>query len=176
MLDIVIWLIVIGSSLWVYWDAKNIGIRKGQINGILNMSAAAWSITCLLIWIIGFPLYLYKRPEYKRINEKNGSNTGPTLIGLLLIALVILLTSVSLSESTHLSTSELSSQVKANIIHNFANNQEFEGDTVKSFILIHNSGNEYKGILKVTNGGQQYTYVVNVTYDGKKFMWQIGHS
>jgi hypothetical protein len=173
MLTVLIWVAVIGSSLWVYWDAKRIGIQKGQINGILNMSPVSWFIACLFLWIIGFPLYLYKRPEYKRINGKDGSNTVPSLVGLSLIALLIFSMSVVFMDSTRLSTSDLASQVKASIVHTFAKNPELKNVTVETLTLVHKSGTQYKGILKVTDNGQEDTYVLNVTYDGKQFMWQI---
>jgi len=64
-----IWLIIIGTSIWVFFDAKKIGVKKGKMKGIFNMGPGGWFIVCLLLWIIGFPLYLIKRPELKRINS-----------------------------------------------------------------------------------------------------------
>lgn len=69
-----IWLIVIGTSIWVLFDAKSIGVKKGQIEGIANMGPWGWFFVCLLLWIIGFPAYLVKRGEYKRINSSQPSN------------------------------------------------------------------------------------------------------
>jgi len=62
-------LIVIVTSIWVFFDAKKIGVKKGQMKGVCNMGPGGWLIVCLLLWIIGFPLYLIKRPELKRINS-----------------------------------------------------------------------------------------------------------
>jgi hypothetical protein len=64
-----IWLIVIGTSIWVFYDAKKIGVKKGQMKGIFNMGPGGWFIVCLLLWIVGFPLYLIKRPELKKMNS-----------------------------------------------------------------------------------------------------------
>ncbi len=61
-------LVVIGTSLWVLIDAKSIGVRKGQIKGLGDMGPWGWFWGCLLLWIIGFPLYLVKRGEFKRVN------------------------------------------------------------------------------------------------------------
>jgi hypothetical protein len=63
----VIWIIVLGTSIWVYFDAKSIGIKKGQIKGISG--PGGWFFACLLLWIVAFPHYLVKRGEYKRINQ-----------------------------------------------------------------------------------------------------------
>lgn len=63
-------LVVIGTSLWVLVDANTIGVKKGQITGMGNMGPWGWFFVCLLLWIIGFPFYLAKRDEFKRINSK----------------------------------------------------------------------------------------------------------
>jgi len=65
-----IWLIIIGTSIWVFIDAKKIGVKKGQLKGIFNMAPGGWLIVCLGLWIIGFPAYLIKRPELRRINSQ----------------------------------------------------------------------------------------------------------
>lgn len=70
---IFIWIVVIATSLWVLVDAKTIGVRKGQITGFLNMGPWGWFFVCLFLWIIGFPLYLAKRGEYKRLNVRKTS-------------------------------------------------------------------------------------------------------
>jgi len=54
-------LLVIASSVWVARDAKakQIPITGSDYN--LNTGAAAWFISCLLLWIATFPYYLYRR-------------------------------------------------------------------------------------------------------------------
>lgn len=90
MLSILVWVIVIGSSIWVLIDAKRIGVQKGQIKGICNMGAVAWFIVCLLLWIVAFPCYLWKRRQYLTANGKTNTRKAPIVIGIVLIALVIL--------------------------------------------------------------------------------------
>lgn len=63
-------IIVIGTSIWVYTDAKSIGVKKGQLKGVCDMGPTGWFFACLGIWIIGFPMYLANRSELKRINGK----------------------------------------------------------------------------------------------------------
>lgn len=57
-------LVVSISALWVYQDTKKhkIGKIPGK-NGLLNMSAGGMAGTTLGLWIITFPLYLYKRKQ-----------------------------------------------------------------------------------------------------------------
>lgn len=69
-MEALIFLIVIGTAIWVFTDAKAIGVKKGQIKGFFDFSPAGWLIACLILWIVAFPVYLAKRGEFKRINQK----------------------------------------------------------------------------------------------------------
>ncbi len=69
-MQVLISLVVLGTSIWVLCDAKSIGVKQGQMKGLTDMGVIGWFIACLLLWIIAFPLYLSKRSEYKRINGK----------------------------------------------------------------------------------------------------------
>jgi hypothetical protein len=60
------WILVVATSIWVLFDAKSIGVKKGLVKGIANMGPVTWFIACLFLWIIAFPLYLAKRGEFKR--------------------------------------------------------------------------------------------------------------
>ena len=65
-----LWVFIIGTSIWVLVDAQQIGIKRGQLGGgFLDMTPGGWFFLCLLLCIVGFPLYLAKRPEYVRINQ-----------------------------------------------------------------------------------------------------------
>lgn len=59
--------IVLGTAVWVLVDAKTIGVKKGQIKGLFNMSPLGWFGACVLFWIIAFPAYLAKRSHYKEV-------------------------------------------------------------------------------------------------------------
>ncbi|MFC1806001.1 tetratricopeptide repeat protein [Planctomycetota bacterium] len=59
-------LVVLATSIWVLIDAKTIGVRKGLLSGFVDMGPWGWFFACLLLWIIGFPLYLAMRPELKK--------------------------------------------------------------------------------------------------------------
>ena len=61
---------IIISSIWVFVDAQKIGVKKGQIKGVCDMGPAMWLLVSLLLWIIAFPAYLIKRPEFIKANEK----------------------------------------------------------------------------------------------------------
>jgi len=68
-MDTYILLLVVVTSIWVFVDAKKIGVKKGQVKGLADLGPAGWLFACLLLWIVAFPLYLIKRPEFKRVNE-----------------------------------------------------------------------------------------------------------
>ncbi len=59
---IVVPLVIAGSAIWVYLDATGHKIGKvKEARGMFNMSAGAWSVVTLFLWIVGFPAYLLKR-------------------------------------------------------------------------------------------------------------------
>ncbi|MFC2974364.1 hypothetical protein ACFOJE_19400 [Azotobacter bryophylli] len=53
--------IVALSAVWVYVDATNHKIGKTPGGGFFNLSAGAWGVLMLLLWIVAFPSYLIKR-------------------------------------------------------------------------------------------------------------------
>lgn len=63
-------LFVVASSIWVYVDASRIGARRGLgVGRIANVGPGQWFAISLLLWIIGFPLYLSKRWQIQsRVN------------------------------------------------------------------------------------------------------------
>lgn len=88
-------LLVVGSAAFVYHDAaKN---RIGRVPGgaaFPNLPAGAWALGSLFLWLVFFPLYLYKRAalveraqsqpqEATRVQLKLG------LFGLLFAALLL---------------------------------------------------------------------------------------
>jgi hypothetical protein len=70
-------LIVIGTSIWVFIDAKSIGLGNTKSGQKAATSPAGWALFCLLLWIIGFPLYLILRPGYKRRFQAMASCVSP---------------------------------------------------------------------------------------------------
>ncbi len=64
-MEIIVFFIIIATAIWVYIDAKSIGIKKGQLSGFCDMTPLSWALCVLLLWIVAFPLYLIKRPEIK---------------------------------------------------------------------------------------------------------------
>lgn len=70
MLTGIVFLIVLGTSIWVYADAKNLGVHKGALGGgFVDAGAGQWAVVTLLLWIVGFPLYLATRPRYVERRE-----------------------------------------------------------------------------------------------------------
>lgn len=64
-MDTFFFLLVIVTSIWVFVDARKIGVRKGLVTGLADLSPAGWLVACLLLWVVAFPLYLVKRPALK---------------------------------------------------------------------------------------------------------------
>ena len=71
-----VFLTVIGTSLWVLFDSVSIGVKKGGIKGFFDMGPAGWFFSCLLLWIVAFPVYLAKRNEYKQATAMDTERTS----------------------------------------------------------------------------------------------------
>lgn len=69
-MDWTIMFIVLGSSIWVLFDAYAIGAKKGQLTGITNNGPWGWFFGCLLLWIVILPCYLANREDIKRLSGK----------------------------------------------------------------------------------------------------------
>lgn len=173
MLDLLIWGIVIVSSIWVLVDARAIGVQKGQIRGIANMGPVGWFFVCLLLWIVGFPMYLAKRSEYKRVNGKGGNNSLTTIVGVAAIAAVVLSIVLTFTGDIKVSTQDLQAEVLQSIRETWADEPSLSNARISSLNLIHKTGNQYEGLLDVTLDGEREKLVIDVTYDGKQFMWQV---
>jgi hypothetical protein len=77
--SLVMWVVIIASSIWVLFDAKSIGVRRGQIKGFADLGPWGWFIATLLLWIVAFPVYLAQRPKYKAINAPAPTNTSTAM-------------------------------------------------------------------------------------------------
>ena len=58
----VILLLVIVTTIWVGLDAGNLAKRGTGMVG--NTSTVVWVFACLLLWIVGFPIYLIQRAKF----------------------------------------------------------------------------------------------------------------
>ena len=77
----IVWIIVIVTSIGVFVDATNLGVRKGLIDGFFDMSPIMWALCCLLLWIVAFPAYLITRPRYvQALRHGEESRREPTRI------------------------------------------------------------------------------------------------
>jgi hypothetical protein len=65
------WLIVFGTSVWVGVDASNLGVRRGLVKGMGDMTVTEWVVGCLLFWIVFFPEYIVARPVLQEMIPKN---------------------------------------------------------------------------------------------------------
>lgn len=64
-------LVIVGTTVWVYADAKQIGVRPGMLSGTLDAGPVGWAVACLLLWIVFFPLYLATRPKYVALQQRD---------------------------------------------------------------------------------------------------------
>ena len=57
---VVLVLIVVASSIWVFFDAQGRDWSENRHAG----GPYAWAFACLLLWIFFFPLYLSQRSRH----------------------------------------------------------------------------------------------------------------
>jgi|JI9StandDraft_2_1071091.scaffolds.fasta_scaffold293815_2 hypothetical protein len=65
----VIYLAMLASIIWVAIDSSRLGYDKRDLTGVAAMGPLGWTLCVLLIWIVGFPMYLVKRPYLKAMAE-----------------------------------------------------------------------------------------------------------
>jgi hypothetical protein len=72
--------IVVGSAIWMGVDGSNLGIRRGRLGGGgLDMSVGAWVVCGLLLWIVAFPCYLVARGRYQALARSEAGQ--PSQVG-----------------------------------------------------------------------------------------------
>jgi hypothetical protein len=64
------WLVVVGTSIWMAADAAQIDYDKRDVRGLGAMNPVGWFFAGMLLWIVAFPLYLFKRGELKAAGER----------------------------------------------------------------------------------------------------------
>ena len=65
--------IVVASAVWVFFDARQIGVRKGLVPGQWwDADPTTWTVGTLLLWILFFPMYLAKRETLKERVKSDG--------------------------------------------------------------------------------------------------------
>ena len=74
-------LLILASSIWVYFDATRLGARKGLLKGgFTDMGPGGWLAACLGLWLVSFPLYLSCRSKIQAAagsSSKSASSTTP---------------------------------------------------------------------------------------------------
>ncbi len=75
LLPIVSYATIVLSAVWVLVDAKRIGRKKGRLKGFADMGPWGWFFACLLLWIVSFPLYLFKRRQLLMGSDEKGGST-----------------------------------------------------------------------------------------------------
>ena len=62
-------MVVICCSVFVYYDAGSLGIKRGLIKGFFDMEPIEWALATAGFWPLVFPFYLLMRPEYISLLE-----------------------------------------------------------------------------------------------------------
>ncbi|MBL8621831.1 MAG: hypothetical protein JNK64_11025 [Myxococcales bacterium] len=68
-MGILIYLAMLGSVVWVAIDSSRLGYDKRDLTGVAAMGPVGWTLCVLMMWIVGFPMYLVKRPYLKAMGQ-----------------------------------------------------------------------------------------------------------
>lgn len=71
MLDIIL-LVVLGTTIWLTYDARSNRIPVTKEPYSLNNGALAWCLSSILLWIATFPYYLVRRSQVLRERKIDG--------------------------------------------------------------------------------------------------------
>ena len=78
MFGLVVVLVVIGTTIWVGFDAAANQVSTSSKHPYeQNTGAVAWVLGCILLWIVVFPLYLYRRSQTVRQNFAGSASSIP---------------------------------------------------------------------------------------------------
>jgi hypothetical protein len=87
--------------------------------------------------------------------------------------IVVLLLGIGLLAGCGVSTETLTKQVRASIEETWAKDHDLKNLRIKSFMLVHKSGNQYAGVLEADADGEALSLNLDVVYDGKTFVWKV---
>jgi hypothetical protein len=82
-------LISLGFAVWVYLDAKRLGIQHQASGKFLDFGPIGWSVFSGLIWVVAFPLYLRKRGSVSRPDDPKWLQVGSWVGYFFLITLIV---------------------------------------------------------------------------------------
>lgn len=78
MFGLVVVLVVIGTTIWVGFDAAANQVSTSSKHPYeQNTGAVAWVLGCILVWIVVFPVYLYRRSQTVRQNSAGSASSLP---------------------------------------------------------------------------------------------------
>jgi hypothetical protein len=65
----VFWLVVVGTSLWMYFESRSFGYEKKDLSGLAAIGPLGWYLCGMLLWIVALPLYLASRAKLRAAGE-----------------------------------------------------------------------------------------------------------
>jgi hypothetical protein len=69
-MDQFMFLLIVGTTVWVGFDAQELQMRRGRLGGgPIDMGTRSWVVCCLLLWVITFPCYLVARRKYVAMRD-----------------------------------------------------------------------------------------------------------
>jgi hypothetical protein len=164
--------IVILTSVWAGFDSHRLQISSSKKPYTWNNGFLAWLVCCLMIWIIAFPAYLFKRA--KTLRERGESSArGVSLVGGAVVIVAILCIAAPFLGWVRMSEEELRTEVSASIEQTWRSNKRTANIRLKNLSLVHQDGDNYRGVVVADVAGVEEQHALEVTYDGVNLGWKI---
>jgi len=65
--------VIVATSVWVWADARALGVPKLYDRGQVQLAPFEWFVLCLLFWPITFPVYLARRRSFRELRKSEES-------------------------------------------------------------------------------------------------------
>jgi len=139
---LLLWVIPLFSSIWVLFDAKSIGVRKGQIPGFFGMGVWGWFFACLILYLVAFPGYLVKRGELRRVNGKEPSSASVSAACWAVYCIVLCAAGFNLYDyQKDFEQRSLQEGVEASVRKRLSEMPGLPEAEVDILVLVHKTGN-----------------------------------
>jgi hypothetical protein len=160
---------IIASAICIGVDASQWGITGRDSDGKRQTGAVGWAVGSALMWIIGYPAYMFRRTK-----------AGASRLGLLGIFAAIIFvatpyaaTAIRNTSGSGATTAQLEAEVLSQVRAKLASQPGTLFVRVSKVSLVHETGNKYSGLVEGTDGGATFTNTISVTFDGTNILWVI---
>jgi hypothetical protein len=165
MLILILYALLALSTIWVLIDSRRNQVPTGK-GPYAGSNTLVWLGMCIALWIVAFPIYLFRRAKTLKERNPSSSGTAAFVLGGLCVAIVLFCTvgtliwgsGIKITSDRRMTDSELTQHVKKLIEDKWQENAASKDLRMKDITLAHQTGDEYEGSLVAESSGQEGKY------------------